>query len=355
MRVIISGGGTGGHIFPAIAIANAIKEKYVDCEIMFIGARDRMEMQKVPEAGYKIEGLNISGFNRQNMLKNFSLPFKLIGCLLKAKRILRMFKPDVVIGVGGYASAAALYVASSLHIPTIIQEQNSFPGITNKILAKRVNRICVAYSGMDKWFPKGKIVMCGNPVRQSISNSEANSNKQYSKAILVVGGSLGALTINESIARNLDFFVKNDMHLVWQTGKYYYERAKQQTSSLNTDNIKAYEFIKEMDKAYAEADYIISRAGALAISELAIVGKPVILVPSPNVAEDHQTKNAMALSTKDAALLVADSEARANLIPTLKNLINNPVLCSTLKTNIASFAVRDADKKIVEQIEQYLK
>jgi UDP-N-acetylglucosamine--N-acetylmuramyl-(pentapeptide) pyrophosphoryl-undecaprenol N-acetylglucosamine transferase len=357
MKVIISGGGTGGHIFPAIAIANALCEQFNDCDILFIGASDRMEMQKVPEAGYRIEGLQISGFNRQHLFNNISLPFKIISAVRRAKHIIRKFNPDVVIGVGGYASAAALYAATRLGIPTIIQEQNSFPGITNRLLSKRVCKICVAYSDMERWFPKENIVFCGNPVRQSIAaisnkENEVSSSNVY---VLVVGGSLGALTLNESISKNLSYFVENNINLVWQTGKYYYEKAKKQISNLNSKYIQVYEFIKEMDKAYLKANFIISRAGALAIAELAIVGKPVILVPSPNVAEDHQTKNALALANKNAAIFVKDSVAREELIHTLETLRQDAVLCDMLRKNIKNFAVRDADKKIVEQIKKYHK
>ena len=362
MKAIISGGGTGGHIFPAIAIANAIKEKYSGAEILFIGAKGRMEMEKVPQAGYKIEGLWISGLQRRLTWKNFLFPIKVISSTLKAKKLIKNFKPDIVIGVGGFASGPSLQAASKLNIPTLIQEQNSYPGITNKMLAKNVSKICVAYDNMNRWFEESKICFTGNPVRQNIVNIlnkrddaikhfKLSSNK---KTLLVVGGSLGALTINESIAKNLKYFVDNDIQLIWQTGKGYYSRAKEQADEIKSNNIKVFEFIYEMDLAYSVADVIISRAGAIAISELCCIGKPTILIPSPNVAEDHQTKNAMALVNKNATILVKDVESREKLIDELDLLIKDEEKQKLLSENIINLGVKDADKRILSVIEEML-
>lgn len=362
MKAIISGGGTGGHIFPAIAIANAIKEKYSGAEILFIGAKGRMEMEKVPQAGYKIEGLWISGLQRRLTWKNFLFPIKVISSTLKAKKLIKNFKPDIVIGVGGFASGPTLQAASKLNIPTLIQEQNSYPGITNKMLAKNVSKICVAYDNMNRWFEESKICFTGNPVRQNIVNIlnkrddaikhfKLSSNK---KTLLVVGGSLGALTINESIAKNLKYFVDNDIQLIWQTGKGYYSRAKEQADEIKSNNIKVFEFMYEMDLAYSVADVIISRAGAIAISELCCIGKPTILIPSPNVAEDHQTKNAMALVNKNATILVKDVESREKLIDELDLLIKDEEKQKLLSENIINLGVKDADKRILSVIEEML-
>ena len=362
MKAIISGGGTGGHIFPAVAIANAIKVKYNDAEILFIGAKGRMEMEKVPQAGYKIEGLWISGLQRRLTWKNLLFPIKVIYSTLKARKLIKSFNPDIVIGVGGFASGPTLQAASKLHIPTLIQEQNSYPGITNKMLAKHVSKICVAYDNMTRWFEESKICFTGNPVRQNIvdilnKRDEAikhfglNANK---KTVLVVGGSLGALTINESIAINLDYFVDNDIQILWQTGKSYYSKAKEQAKEIKSNNIKVFEFIYEMDLAYSVADVIISRAGAIAISELCCIGKPTILVPSPNVAEDHQTKNAMALVNKNATILVKDIESREKLINKLDLLIKDEEKQRQLSENIIKLGVKDADKRILSIIEEML-
>lgn len=367
MRAIISGGGTGGHIFPAIAIANALKEKYPDAEILFVGAKGRMEMQKVPQAGYKIIGLPIVGFQRQKFWKNISFPFKLIYSTIKAKKIVKTFAPDVVIGVGGYASGPTLAAAVSKHVPALIQEQNSYPGVTNKMLADSVDTICVAYDNMNRWFDADKIVFTGNPIRQNISqiydNIEEKRAKGFEtfglnkgkKTVLVIGGSLGALTINESIFANLDYFVGNDIQLIWQTGKWFYEKAKTRVKGVDSPLIKVYEFIYDMDQAYALADVIVSRAGAIAVSELCIVGKPCILIPSPNVAEDHQTKNANALVSKNAALMVKDAEAKERLIPVIDELMNDDGLRKKLSSNLQSMGIRDADKRIVEEVEKLVK
>ncbi len=367
MRAIISGGGTGGHIFPAIAIANALKEKYPDAEILFVGAKGRMEMQKVPQAGYKIIGLPIVGFQRKKFWKNISFPFKLIYSTIKAKKIVKTFAPDVAIGVGGYASGPTLAAAVSKHVPALIQEQNSYPGVTNKMLADSVDTICVAYDNMNRWFDADKIVFTGNPIRQNISqiydNIEEKRAKGFEtfglnkekKTVLVIGGSLGALTINESIFANLDYFVGNDIQLIWQTGKWFYEKAKTREKEVDSPLIKVYEFIYDMDQAYALADVIVSRAGAIAVSELCIVGKPCILIPSPNVAEDHQTKNANALVSKNAALMVKDAEAKERLIPAIDELMNDEGLRKELSSNLQSMGIRDADKRIVEEVEKLVK
>lgn len=367
MRAIISGGGTGGHIFPAIAIANALKEKYPDAEILFVGAKGRMEMQKVPQAGYKIIGLPIVGFQRKKFWKNISFPFKLIYSTIKAKKIVKTFAPDVAIGVGGYASGPTLAAAVSKHVPALIQEQNSYPGVTNKMLADSVDTICVAYDNMNRWFDADKIVFTGNPIRQNISqiydNIEEKRAKGFEtfglnkekKTVLVIGGSLGALTINESISANLDYFVGNDIQLIWQTGKWFYEKAKTRVKEVDSPLIKVYEFIYDMDQAYALADVIVSRAGAIAVSELCIVGKPCILIPSPNVAEDHQTKNANALVSKNAALMVKDAEAKERLIPVIDELMNDEGLRKELSSNLQSMGIRDADKRIVEEVEKLVK
>jgi len=358
MKVIISGGGTGGHIYPAIAIANALKHKIIDIEILFIGAKDRMEMEKVPAAGYLIKGLWISGLQRKITIRNLLFPFKVISSLFQARKIIEEFKPDVVIGVGGYASGPTLRAATNKKIPTLIQEQNSFPGITNRMLASKVNKICVAYEGMEKFFPEKKIILTGNPVRQNIIDITTDRNKAADffgidagkKTVLVIGGSLGARTINESIQEMIQDLVNADIQLIWQTGKYYFPSAQIITYKFESNGIKAYEFISQMDYAYTIADVIISRAGAIAISELCIVGKPVILVPSPNVAEDHQNKNAIALVNRNAAILVKDSDAEDMLKQTLFDLISDNDLQIKLSTNIKKLAYTDAADKITDVI-----
>jgi UDP-N-acetylglucosamine--N-acetylmuramyl-(pentapeptide) pyrophosphoryl-undecaprenol N-acetylglucosamine transferase len=352
--VIISGGGTGGHIFPALAIANALKEMNTDNEILFVGALGRMEMEKIPAAGYKIIGLDIRGFQRKISISNFSFPFKVISSLTKAKKIIKEFKPDVAVGVGGYASGPLLWAATSSGIPSIIQEQNSFPGITNRLLAKRVNKICVAYEGMENFFPAKNIVMTGNPVRQDIANTEGKEMKameffgldRNNKTLLVIGGSLGARTINESIAAGIEKINAAGMQLIWQTGKGYYEKAKTFAST----NIKVYDFIKEMDLVYAAADMVISRAGALSVSELCLAGKPVIFVPSPNVTADHQVKNAMTLAKKNAALIVRDAEAMEKLVDEALILMQSDAKRKSLSQNIAALAKKDSAQKIAEII-----
>lgn len=368
MRAIISGGGTGGHIFPAIAIANKIKEQEPESDILFVGALGKMEMQKVPQAGYKIVGLPIAGFQRKKLWKNITLPLKMFVSSRKAKKIIKNFKPDIVIGVGGYASWATLKQAQSLGVPTLLQEQNSLAGKSNQILGTKAQKICVAYDGMDKFFQKDKIVFTGNPVRKNISHMQKNREllkqeaiKEFNlnatkRTILVTGGSLGAGTINRSIENALQYFIDNDIQLLWQTGKYYYNGIIERTKQLFATNNKAkelihiHEFIFEMDKAYSICDVVVARAGALSISELCLVGKPVILVPSPNVAEDHQTKNAMAIVNHNAAIMIKDAELQDRLIPVVGNLIKDNERMQTLGNNILKLGIKDADQKIFQQI-----
>lgn len=361
-RFIISGGGTGGHIFPAIAIANKIKKEIPDAEILFIGANDKMEMKLVPDAGYPILGLDIYGINRslsiKGILHNLKLPFVLYKSFKKAKKILREFKPDITIGVGGYASASALRAAHSLKIPMLIQEQNSYPGITNKILAGKVNKICVAYDHLEAFFPKEKIVKTGNPVRAEILNIQKKSEEAYEyfglnrdkKTVLIVGGSLGARTINQCIVAHLDEINQMDIQLIWQTGDLFYRTISPEILAKQNERIKIVPFIKKMDFAYGIADLIISRAGALAISELSIVGTPAILVPFPYAAEDHQTKNAAALANEHAAFLISDSEVSSKLFPLFSRLINDEQECQTLSTNIRKFALPQAIDSIFQEI-----
>ena len=367
MKIIISGGGTGGHIFPAIAIANAIKAKHPEAEILFVGANGRMEMEKVPAAGYRIEGLNIAGFQRRLTWKNLTFPFKLWKSLQRAKKIIKEFKPDVVIGVGGYASGPTLQMATKLGIPCLVQEQNSYPGITNKILSKKVQKICVAYDGMEKFFPSEKIVFTGNPIRQDISdlaNKRDEATKYFGidptkKTLLVIGGSLGARTINESLSAMLSGQHRGkalDLQVIWQTGKNFVEfrdfvealDGGRRSQRFTKHHIT--QFITRMDLAYSLADFIVSRAGALSISELCVVGKPAILIPSPNVSEDHQTKNAMALVNKNAALLIRDNETVEKLLPYTIELINNEDKIKELQKNILEFAKPDADVVIAGQV-----
>jgi UDP-N-acetylglucosamine--N-acetylmuramyl-(pentapeptide) pyrophosphoryl-undecaprenol N-acetylglucosamine transferase len=358
LRIIVSGGGTGGHIFPAIAIANAIKTLRPDTEFLFVGAEGKMEMEKVPAAGYKIQGLWIAGFQRKLTLSNLAFPFKVLSSILRARRILRSFKPDAVIGTGGFASGPMLQVAASAGIPTLIQEQNSYAGITNKMLSKKVDRICVAYSGMEKFFPKHKIILTGNPVRQDILSLEGKRDrgleffglKGNKKTILVIGGSLGARTINESIMECLEEFAKNDIQLIWQTGKGYFETAKSGTAAYGDKGIKAFDFIQKMDLAYAVSDLVISRAGASSVSELCLVRKPTILIPSPNVAEDHQTKNAMALVTYNAAVIIKDSEAKAKLKDEAVKLMKDEEARFKLSENISKLALPDSAIVIANEV-----
>lgn len=354
IRVIISGGGTGGHIFPAIAIAGALKKIMPDVNILFVGAIGRMEMEKVPSAGYKIVGLTISGFQRRLTWKNLSFPFKVLAALVDAKKIIRDFKPDVVVGVGGYASGPVIRVASRMKIPAVLQEQNSYPGITNKLLASKAAKICVAYDNMERFFPKEKIFFTGNPVRQDILNLSGKRERGQEffnmnpamPVVLAIGGSLGARTINDSILSGLEIFVKNGMQLIWQTGKSYSQKAKEAVVPFHEKGIYASDFIAKMDLAYATADIVVSRAGAISISELCLIKKPAILVPSPNVAEDHQTKNAMALVNHQAAIMVTDSDAAETLIPVIMELLNNRSKREHLESNIAALGKADAADNI---------
>lgn len=349
--ILISGGGTGGHIFPAIAIGKAIEEKYPKARIEFVGAKDKMEMQKVPEAGFKIHGLWISGIQRKLTLKNLSFPFKLISSLHKSKKLIKKIDPDVVVGVGGFASGPLLIMASRMGVPTLIQEQNGYPGITNKLLSKRANKICVAFDNMERFFPSEKIVRTGNPIRKEIvgiNKSKQEARKQFSlnpdkPTILIIGGSLGARTVNESIEAGLDKLKTADIQILWQTGKFYTKEPA--VMGLRT------QFIKDMSTAYDCADLVISRAGALSISELCAKGKATIMVPSPNVAEDHQTKNAMALVEKEAAFLIKDNVAKDELVDKAIEIIQDNELLQSLQSNISAMAVTDAASRILNEIE----
>ena len=362
-RVIISGGGTGGHIFPAISIANALRKIDPGMEILFVGAEGRMEMEKIPAAGYDIVGLPVAGFNRKNPFKNFSVLIRLFKSLRLASRIIKDYKPDVVVGVGGYASGPILRQAGKLGIPLLIQEQNSYAGVTNKLLAKKASVICVAYEGMEKYFPKDKIIKTGNPVRMNFENlkdlrSEAftffNLNEGM-PVVLVIGGSLGAGSINKSLSENLQSVIDSGCQWLWQTGKFYYEDVNALVSITAAKNVKVHGFINRMDLAFAAADVIITRAGAGTISELCLVGKPVILVPSPNVAEDHQTKNALALSERDAAILLPDNQVSNSIVKEAVSLISDNEKRKTLSENISKMADRDADLKIAEEIMKLFK
>ena len=363
MKAIISGGGTGGHIFPAISIANELKMRFPEAEILFVGAENRMEMQRVPAAGYNIVGLPVAGFDRKNLFKNIAVLFKLYKSMSLAKKTLRNFAPDIAIGVGGYASGPTLKVANQQGIPTLLQEQNSYAGVTNKLLAKKAAKICVAYEGMEQFFPKEKIVMTGNPVRQDLKCTPERREEAYSyfkldpakKTVLVLGGSLGARTLNQSMIQSLDLIAEGDVQYIWQTGKFYYENALESTKERNNLPIHLTDFISRMDLAYSVADVIVSRAGAGSISEFCIVGKPVILVPSPNVSEDHQTKNAMALVNKEAAIMVKDTQAVLELIPLLQDLMNDEAKLSSLSENIKKLALPDAASRIVDEIEKIVK
>jgi UDP-N-acetylglucosamine--N-acetylmuramyl-(pentapeptide) pyrophosphoryl-undecaprenol N-acetylglucosamine transferase len=362
-KVILSGGGTGGHIFPAVAIANELKKQIPDCKILFVGALGRMEMEKVPKAGYEIIGLPIAGLQRRLTLSNLTFPFKLLASLMKARGIIKSFQPDVVIGTGGYASGPILRAATNKRIPTLIQEQNSFAGITNKILGAKVDKVCVAYEGMEKFFPQQKIVFSGNPVRQDIVNVHEKRKESIDffkldpnkKTILVIGGSLGARTINLAMAEGLEELAKNNLQLIWQTGKAYFETAKEKTAAYSSKNIYSFDFIQRMDLAYAAADIVISRAGASSVSELCNTGKPSILVPSPNVAEDHQTKNAMALVNKNAALLVTDTDANSKLIKKAIDLAADTNLQNELRQKISTLAIYNSTDIIAKEIIKLLK
>jgi len=359
LRIVVSGGGTGGHIFPAISIANAIKELRPQAKILFVGALGRMEMERVPAAGYEIVGLPVAGFDRKNLLKNVKVLFKLWRSQRMARRIVRQFRPMAAVGVGGYASGPMLNVCASKGIPCLIQEQNSYAGVTNKLLAKKAERICVAYPGMERFFPKEKIMLTGNPVRQDVVEGQmdrfaaaaAMRLRPDRKTVLIVGGSLGARTLNESVMSHLDQIGRSDVQFVWQTGRYYSasiaERLKQHPAP---DNLKVTDFIADMGTAYAAANLVISRAGASSISEFCLLGKPVILVPSPNVAEDHQTKNAMALVDRDAALYVKDSEAGQKLIETALKTVDDDKLLESLSANIVKLALPNSAEIIAKEV-----
>ncbi len=359
-RIIISGGGTGGHIYPAIAIANEVKQRYPAATILFVGAKGRMEMEKVPQAGYTIVGLDIAGLQRSLSLKNLSFPWKVLKSYQEASAIIKSFKPQVVVGVGGYASAPTLMAAALKGIPTLIQEQNSYAGLTNKLLSKKAKKVCVAYPQMDQFFPREKLVYTGNPVRKDImalthKRMAAQAHFQLTdqqQVLLVMGGSLGARTINESLTGGLARLQRNQIQVIWQTGKHYYEKAQEMVAAHQSAPVKVFPFIKEMDLAYAAADIIISRAGALSISELCLVGKPAILVPSPHVAEDHQTKNARALVDRQAALLVQDYYARDYLVSDTIQLLNNSLQQKELAANIHQLARPKATESIVREIEK---
>jgi UDP-N-acetylglucosamine--N-acetylmuramyl-(pentapeptide) pyrophosphoryl-undecaprenol N-acetylglucosamine transferase len=357
-RIIISGGGTGGHIFPAIAIANALKKLDPSTEILFVGALGRMEMEKVPAAGYKIIGLDIRGIQRGSILKNLALPFKLIGSIMKARKIINEFKPDAAVGVGGYASGPLLFAAGRKKVPYLIQEQNSFAGVTNKRLAKRATKICVAFDGMEVYFPAKKIVKTGNPVRREsvdIAGKREEAFRQFNlspdkQTILVIGGSLGARTLNDSMINDLEKIIAADVQLIWQTGKHYYDSVVHILGKDPHPNIRIMEFLNRMDLAYAAADIIISRAGAGTIAELCVIGKPVILVPSPNVAEDHQTKNAKTLVQDNACEYIADRKATRKLVDAALVLLNDDKKRKILSDNIKSMALPDADEIIAKQV-----
>ncbi|MCR4603854.1 MAG: undecaprenyldiphospho-muramoylpentapeptide beta-N-acetylglucosaminyltransferase [Prevotella sp.] len=359
LRVIISGGGTGGHIFPAISIANAIRELQPDAQILFVGAQGRMEMQRVPQAGYEIKGLPIQGFDRKNLLKNVKVLYKIWKCQRMARKIIKDFRPQVAVGVGGYASGPTLNKAAAMGIPCLIQEQNSYAGVTNKLLAKKAQKICVAYEGMERFFPKEKIMLTGNPVRQALLDTKLTHEEAVrsfgldpsKRVILLVGGSLGARTINESVLRNLDVIKSNDhVQLVWQTGKYYSAEIARRIEGADISQLKVMDFISDMGTAYQAADLVISRAGAGSISEFCLLGKPVILVPSPNVAEDHQTKNAMALVDRKAALYVKDADAPEQLLALAMKTVDDDRQLASLHQNILEMALPDSAEIIAKEV-----
>lgn len=357
-KIIISGGGTGGHVFPAIAIADALKARQPESRILFVGALGRMEMDRVPKAGYEIVGLPIAGLQRRLTTKNLNFPFKLLASLRKARKIVSDFQPQIAVGVGGYASGPVLRSAASRGVPTLVQEQNSFPGITNRILAKKATAVCVAYPDMNKWFPDHKIILTGNPVRKEVLDF-AGKREEAAKAfglspdkttVLVVGGSLGARTINESVENLLEMFQAGEFQMIWQTGKHYADRAQNAVRARNLANVVATPFIERMDLAYAMADLVVSRAGAMSVSELTLAGKPSILIPSPNVAEDHQTKNAKALADRDAAVLIPDDAAKRKLPEVLSKILGDASWRARLSENAKTLALPDAAEKIADEI-----
>ena len=358
-KYLISGGGTGGHIFPAVSIANALRELQPDCEILFVGALGRMEMERVPAAGYKIVGLPVKGFDRKNILRNIPILINLLKSMWQARKIIKNFQPDVAVGVGGYASGAALKVASKMNVPILLQEQNGFAGVTNKLLKNDASKICVAYDGMERFFPADKIILTGNPVRQNLTfGNRADAYKEFGfsadkRTLLIIGGSLGARTINQSVKNGLQKLTESGIQVLWQTGKIYIEDCKKAFEQLDEQakkNIIVTDFVGRMDLAYAMADLVVSRAGASSISELCLLGKPAILVPSPNVAEDHQTHNAMALVNKNAAILVKDIEANEKLIDTALKTIADDAQLAALSTNILKMAQTDSARRIAEEV-----
>ena len=362
MKYLISGGGTGGHIFPAVSIANALRDADPNCEILFVGALGRMEMERVPQAGYKIIGLPVKGFDRSRPWRNIRVVIDLIRSMRQARKIVRDFRPDVGVGVGGYASGAAMKVAAKMGVPILLQEQNGFAGVTNKLLKDDAKKICVAYEGMERFFPKEKIILTGNPVRQNLTSGTKEEAIKYfnqefgvnfsadKKTLLIIGGSLGARTINQSIVAHLNDLIDSDIQVIWQTGKNYFSDCKNALETLPHDNIICTDFVSQMPLAYALADLVISRAGASSISELCLLGKPSILVPSPNVAEDHQTHNAMALVKKDAAILVKDVDAKDTLIATALPLIKDDKQLAALHDNILKLALPNSACLIAEEV-----
>ena len=360
LKFILSGGGTGGHIYPALAIANKLKERFPEAEFLFVGAQDKMEMQKIPQAGYKIEGLWIAGLQRNFSLSNLLFPIKVISSLLKARTIIKKFKPNVVIGTGGFASGPVLQMANLMNIPTVIQEQNSYPGITNKLLSKKANSICVAYENLERFFPKNKIILTGNPVRQDILQIGAKQSEAISyfnldankKTVLILGGSLGSRRINQLIEKELSFFTSNNLQVFWQCGTFYMQDYKRFSE---IENVQVVSFIDRMDLIYAAADFIISRAGASSVSELCLVGKPTIFIPSPNVAEDHQTKNAQAVATKNGALIIKESDLDEKFERQFNKLIHDEKLQLQLSENIKKLGKPNATNDIVNQIIKLIK
>ena len=362
---LVSGGGTGGHIFPALSIANEIRRRYPEAEILFVGAEGRMEMERVPAAGYEIKGLPVCGFDRKHLLRNVKVLFKLWKSIRLAKKILKDFKPDIAIGVGGYASGPMLKAAQKKGIPTLLQEQNSYAGVTNKLLAKNAKSICVAYEGMERFFPEDKIVLTGNPVRRNLL--ECNATQEEARkamgidpekaTILIIGGSLGARTVNESIIGGLEKLgaAADDVQVVWQTGKFYDQQCKEALAKSGVKNVIQMPFISNMDMAYRAADLVISRAGASSISELQLLGKPSILVPSPNVAEDHQTKNALALASRDAAIMVTDAEAPEKLVDAMLATVNDEDKLHSLSANVLRMALLNSAERIVDEVEKIIK
>lgn len=360
LRVIVSGGGTGGHIFPAVSIANAIKKQHPEAEILFVGANGRMEMQRVPAAGYKIVGLPVRGLVRPLWsLRNIGVMKDFLKSKQMVKKVIRKFKPQVAVGVGGYASAPTLNAAYSMGIPCLIQEQNSYAGVTNKSLAKKARKVCVAYSGMERFFPADKIIMTGNPVRQNLLDNKTTPEEAKAsfgldpnkRTVLIIGGSLGAKTVNDSVLDHLDDIRSSDVQFIWQTGKYYSASISDELKKVEpVPNMKVMDFISSMDNAYAAADLVVSRAGASSISELCLLGKPCILIPSPNVAEDHQTKNAMALSTKDAAIFIADKDARKRLVEIALKVVTNKQKLASLSENVKKLAFKNSADVIAEEV-----